>query len=90
MLLILIKIRENIPVVMMGETGCGKTLLIRELYQLMNNGEDNMKILNIHSGITNKEINDFIFEKTKANNNNSIIEEALELNVEEEKKKWNI
>ena len=87
MLLILIKIRENIPVVMMGETGCGKTSLIRKLYQLMNNGEDNMKILNIHSGITNKEINDFIFEKTKANNNKSIIEEALELNVEEEKKK---
>ena len=72
---------------MMGETGCGKTSLIRKLYQLMNDGEDNMKILNIHSGITNKEITDFLFEKN--NNQMSIVEEALKLNIEENKKKMN-
>ena len=44
MLLILLRIRENIPVIMMGETGCGKTSLIRKLYQLKNDGEDNIKI----------------------------------------------
>ena len=42
MLLILLRIRENVPVIMMGETGCGKTSLIRKLYELMNDGEDNI------------------------------------------------
>ena len=84
MLLILLRIRENIPVIMMGETGCGKTSLIRKLYQLMNDGEDNMKILNIHSGTTNKEINDFLFNKN--DNDMSIVEEAFKLDVEEKKK----
>ena len=78
MLLILLRLRENVPVIMMGETGCGKTSLIRKLYELMHDGEDNMKILNIHSGITNKEIIDFLFKK-KEYNNMSIIEEANEL-----------
>ena len=38
MILILLRIRENIPVIMMGETGCGKTSLIRKLSELINNG----------------------------------------------------
>ena len=84
MLLILLRIRENIPVIMMGETGCGKTSLIRKLYQLMNNGDDNMKILNIHSGITNKDIIDFLYKKKEINNNMSIIEIANELERIEE------
>ena len=33
MALILLKIRAGIPVIMMGETGCGKTSLIRKLSQ---------------------------------------------------------
>ena len=84
MLLILLRIRENVPVIMMGETGCGKTSLIRKLYELMNDGEDNMKILNIHSGITNQEIVDFLFKKKEFYNNMSIIEEANELEKIEE------
>ena len=47
MVLILLRIRENIPIIMMGETGCGKTSLIRKLSELINNGESKMKILNI-------------------------------------------
>ena len=39
MCLILIRIRANIPIIMMGETGCGKTSLIRKLSELQNNGE---------------------------------------------------
>ena len=89
MLLILIRIRENIPVIMMGETGCGKTSLIRKLNELMNDGENNMKILNIHSGITNLDIKNFLFEKNESNNM-SIIEEAKELENIEEKLKKNI
>ena len=64
MIFILMRIRSNIPVIMMGETGCGKTALIRKLSELMNEGEtDKMKILNIHAGTNDKEIINFIKEK---------------------------
>ena len=75
MLLILLRIREKVPIIMIGETGCGKTSLIRKLNELLNNGEDKMKILNIHSGITNETIIQFLFSKQEYNNM-SIIEEA--------------
>ena len=57
MILILLRIRSNIPVIMMGETGCGKTALIRKLAELKNN---KMEILNIHAGTTDKDIINFI------------------------------
>ena len=61
MILILLRIRANIPVIMMGETGCGKTYLIRKLSEVLNNGSSKrMKILNIHAGINDKDIEDFI------------------------------
>ena len=63
MVLILLRIRANIPVIMMGETGCGKTSLIRKLSELINNGEGKMEILNIHAGITDEEIVKFLFEE---------------------------
>ena len=64
MALILLKLRAGIPVIMMGETGCGKTSLIRKLSQLFNNGaKDRMKILNIHAGTSDKDIIKFL-EKT--------------------------
>ena len=37
MVLILLRIRSRIPVIMMGETGCGKTSLIRKLSEMLNN-----------------------------------------------------
>ena len=40
----------------MGETGCGKTLLIKKLSQILNNGEEAVKIINISTGITDEEI----------------------------------
>jgi len=64
MVLILLRIRSNIPVIMMGETGCGKTFLIRKLSEMKNEGSpDQMKILNLHAGINDKDIIDFITEK---------------------------
>ena len=42
----------------MGETGCGKTLLISKIYELLNNGDklnENYKI-NIHGGYTDEDI----------------------------------
>ena len=77
MVLILIRIRSNVPVIMMGETGCGKTALIRKLAELKDNGSyDKMKILNIHAGTTDNDIIKFI---------NSIIPQARKLEEEETK-----
>ena len=59
MILILIRLgaEPSVPVIMMGETGCGKTSLIKKLSELKNNGsQENIKTINIHAGITDKEI----------------------------------
>jgi len=76
MILILLRIRAGIPVIMMGETGCGKTSLIKILSSLLNRGSMNLKIMNIHAGIEDKDIIEFI---EKVNNevlesNNNIID----------------
>ena len=64
MILIYMRIKAGIPVIMMGETGCGKTSLIKKLSELINNREKNeMKILNIHAGTTDKDIIEFIEKK---------------------------
>ena len=65
MILILLRIRANIPVILMGETGCGKTSLIKKLFELLNYGSNNdLKILNIHAGTNDDDIIKFI-EKIK-------------------------
>ena len=76
---ILIRIRANIPIIMMGETGCGKTSLIRKISELQNNGKHRLIIKNIHAGHTNKDIIDFI--------ENEVLPEAKKLKLEEEKRK---
>ena len=78
MVLILIRIRSGIPVIMMGETGCGKTSLIRKLSEMKNEGEKNkMKIMNIHAGTNDEDIIKFI--------NKSVIPEAKDLLMSEKK-----
>ena len=63
--LILLRIRAKIPVIMMGETGCGKTSLIRKLSEFINNGnKSKMKILNIHAGTNDKDIIRFLEKKS--------------------------
>ena len=59
MILILYRILADIPVILMGETGCGKTGLIRKLYQLLNNGEDmdpNKNMVNVDSSINDEKL----------------------------------
>ena len=51
MILVHYRIKSNIPVIIMGETGCGKTALILKLNQLLNNGELKVEIINIHPGM---------------------------------------
>ena len=61
MVLILNRINSDIPVILMGETGCGKTSLIKILANVTFRGYlNNLKILNIHSGIEDNEIIKFI------------------------------
>ena len=47
MILILYRIIANIPVILMGETGCGKTKLIEVLNKLLNNGKNTFYKINI-------------------------------------------
>ena len=54
MILLVYRILADIPVIIMGETGCGKTALIIKLSQLLNNGEIVVEIINIHPGITDE------------------------------------
>ena len=40
----------------MGETGCGKTCLLKMLSIFMNKGYEKMKTLNIHAGTNEEDI----------------------------------
>ena len=80
MVLLVYRIIANVPVIIMGETGCGKTSLIIKLSQLLNNGKILVEKINIHPGITDQEISkkmeeinakakgpEYIDEKNKGN-----------------------
>ena len=56
MVLLIYRIQANVPVIIMGETGCGKTALITKLNQILNNGEKLLKIIQIHPGINDEKI----------------------------------
>ena len=58
MLAIDMRFRCNIPVIIMGETGCGKTRLIKFMckFQANNLNIQNMVILKIHGGTTKQDI----------------------------------
>ena len=59
--LILLRIRVNIPVILMGETGCGKTTLIEMASKLIHRGKINsLHKMNIHAGITDEDIVKFM------------------------------
>ena len=63
--LLVFRIKANIPVVIMGETGCGKTSLIIKLNQILNNGEKNIEIININPDITDEKLCKEMEEKNK-------------------------
>ena len=58
MLAILMRFRCNIPVVIMGETGCGKTRLIQFMcsLQALLTAATNMLILKVHGGTTETDV----------------------------------
>jgi len=75
MVRILLNIEAKIPVILMGETGVGKTKLLEILATLYGKGKAMWKTLQIHAGTNNKKIVDFI---DKINN------EVQESNKEDE------
>ena len=54
--MILYRIKANIPVIIMGETGYGKTSLIIKLNQLLHNGEKTIRVININPCLNDKDI----------------------------------
>ena len=54
MILLYYRIIADIPVILMGEEGCGKKTLIKKLNQILNNGEITLEIINIHPYISNE------------------------------------
>ena len=58
--LILMRIRVQIPVILMGETGCGKTTLIEMASKLINKGKIQIKKMNIHAGVNDQDIIKFM------------------------------
>ncbi|MCJ8738386.1 hypothetical protein PDJAM_G00035330 [Pangasius djambal] len=63
MMAIHMRFRCGIPVIIMGETGCGKTRLIKFMCELQRSGNpaDNMKLVKVHGGTTP----DIIYAKVK-------------------------
>ena len=60
MVKILLNIEARIPVILMGETGVGKTKLLEVLASLYGKGKAKYKTLQIHAGTSDKNIVDFI------------------------------
>jgi len=65
MILILYRIIANIPVILMGETGCGKTALIKKLNQLLNNGKETLVTININPSYDSKKLTETMDEINK-------------------------
>ena len=68
MVQILLRLRAGIPVLIMGETGCGKTSLINAIAQINNY---KMLTFNCHAGVTDNEIVQYM-------NRNNLLEKKIE------------
>ena len=60
MALIIQRIRARIPVIIMGETGCGKTSLVRYLARTC---DVPFHVFNFHAGIKEEQVVEFVLEK---------------------------
>ncbi|XP_029109785.1 E3 ubiquitin-protein ligase rnf213-beta [Scleropages formosus] len=67
MLAIHMRLRCGIPVIIMGETGCGKTRLVRFLCDLQREGRntENMILVKVHGGTTSDTIHRKVLEAEK-------------------------
>mgnify|MGYP002630326724 CR=1 FL=1 len=65
MMLVHVRVTAGLPVVVMGETGCGKTSLLKYLARAAGIDDDNFQVLNIHAGIGKPQIVAFVREAEK-------------------------
>ena len=84
MILLIYRIRANVPVIIMGETGCGKTSLIIKLSQLINNGEKLVEKIDIHPGITD----DIICKNLDEINEKAKLQDFIDEKKNERKELW--
>ena len=82
MVRILLNIEAKIPVILMGETGVGKTKILEMLSILYGKGKQNWKKKEIHAGTTNEEIVSFIDDIIKEHN------KKMKNNKEENELTW--
>ena len=61
-LAIQLRVRYGIPVLIMGETGCGKTALVSFMCGMI---QANLMVLNVHGGIKEQDIINFMNEATQ-------------------------
>ena len=68
------RFRCNIPVIIMGETGCGKTRLVYYMCQLQSQQiqRSNMRILKMHGGTTDQDIIEELNESIKLARGNAL------------------
>ena len=74
MVQILLRLRAGIPVLLMGETGCGKTSLINAIAEIKNY---KIVVLSIHAGVNDNEIVRFM-------NENNLLEEEMNYDESED------
>ena len=60
MMLIFVRLTTGVPVIISGETGCGKTSLIKFLAMVCGLPNTNFCVLSMHAGITKEEIITFV------------------------------
>lgn len=79
MLAIHMRLRCGIPVVLMGETGCGKTRLIKFMcaFKAGSNQICNMILVKVHGGVAEKDIENRVEEAVKLAEYNNLYYEGL-------------
>jgi len=85
LILISLRLRTNIPVILMGETGCGKTSLIKIIANLK---DITMNTLNVHAGIEDSDIIKFLkdhnlFQDPRKNTDKKTIEDTVWIFLDE-------
>jgi hypothetical protein len=73
--LILQKARNGLPVIIMGETGCGKTYLVQFIVEVILYGVAILKLKTMHFGVTKAEFIEFVTDgiEEAQNNPNKVI-----------------
>ena len=79
--LLFLRIRAGISTIIMGETGCGKTYLVKMFSMIFGQNAKSMYTLKFHSGITDDDIINFITKtmETCEEDEKRIIEELNEI-----------